>query len=93
MVLTAIHEMTAHDPLLRQARADSFAVICGALRQHIVRGQQEGWASDSLQPATTAAWIVSVLKRVLQQVIPARQNAMSLLDTGADVIWRTIYQL
>ncbi|WP_236743136.1 TetR/AcrR family transcriptional regulator [Mycobacteroides franklinii] len=93
VVLTAIHEMTAHDPLLRQARADSSAIICGALRQHIVRGQQEGWVSDSLQPATTAAWIVSMLERVLQQVVPARQNAMSLLDTGADVIWRTLYQL
>ncbi|WP_286144125.1 TetR/AcrR family transcriptional regulator [Mycobacterium sp. D16R24] len=93
VVLNAIHEMTAHDPLLRQTRADSFAAICGALRQHIVRGQQEGWASNGLQPATTAAWIVSMLERVLQQVVPARQSAMSLLDTGADVIWRTLYQL
>ncbi len=91
-VLTAIQEMTPHDPLLRQARADSFADTCGALDRHIARGQHEGWSPDSLQPTATAAWIVSMLERVLQHVVPVHQDTMPLLDAGADIVWRTLYR-
>ncbi|BBB40420.1 TetR family transcriptional regulator [Mycobacteroides abscessus subsp. bolletii BD] len=91
-VLTAIQEMTPHDPLLRQARADSFADKCAALDRHIARGQHDGWCPDSLQPAMTAAWVISMLERVLQHVIPNCHDATSLLDTGADIVWRTLYQ-
>ena len=91
-VLSAIQEMTPHDPLLRQARTDSFTTMREALHQHIARGQQEGWSPHDLQPDTTATWIASMLERVLQHVVPARPDATSLLDTGADIIWRTLYQ-
>lgn len=90
-VLSAIQEMSAHDPVLRQERAESFALRRSELRKHIIRGQREEWIDADLTADTTAAWLVSMVDRVMAQVMPRHGEVTSLIDTGTDILWRTLY--
>jgi AcrR family transcriptional regulator len=91
-VLAAIQEISAYDHALREELFDSFEHKRDKLREHILRGQNEGWIVNALDPDTTAAWLVSMVERVLQQVVPLIEDHISLLDTGADIIWRSLYE-
>lgn len=90
-VLAAIQEMTAHDPRLRHERVEAFQRKRGELRRHIARGQREDWIDADLAPDATAAWLISMVDRVMQQVIPSCGDAASLIDTGTEIVWRTLY--
>jgi TetR/AcrR family transcriptional regulator, ethionamide resistance regulator len=90
-ILRAIHEMSAHDPALRQDRAEAFVFKRAELRKHITRGQRGSWVDAELAADTTAAWLVSMVDRVMAQVIAGSVDTGSLIDTGADIVWRTLY--
>ncbi|WP_083341933.1 TetR/AcrR family transcriptional regulator [Mycobacterium talmoniae] len=90
-VLAAIQQMTAHDPHLRHERVEAFQRKRGELRRHIMRGQRENWIDADLAPDTTAAWLISMVDRVMQQVVPTCGDATSLIDTGAEIVWRALY--
>lgn len=91
VVVNAIQDLGARSPLLRRTRDDAFQRRATALRRHMVRGQRAGWVDAELAAATTAPWLVAMVDRVMQQVVPNQAIDASLLETGTEIIWKTLY--
>jgi len=75
---------------LRRTAAGAWA---DGLAGHLARGQEAGWVARELPARETAAWLASMLLRVLHEVVPRARDAELdvLLDTGAELLWATVY--
>lgn len=92
-ILSAAEEMTASDLILRREREDAFRQRKAALHRHISSGQRGGWVDSSLAAEATASWLVAMLDRVMQHVVPTQTQGFQLTPAGADIIWRTLYAI
>lgn len=90
-VVHAIQDLGARSPLLRRTRDDAFQRRATALRRHMVRGQRAGWVDAGLAAATTAPWLMAMVDRVMQQVVPNEAIDGSLLEAGTEIIWKALY--
>ena len=63
------------------------------LREHIERGQREGFVDPTLLAPETAAWLGWMIERGLRDVVgPAPESEVdALVAAHADVVWHTLY--
>lgn len=90
-ILSAAEEMVAHDLAVRHDRDEAHRRRRIALHQHITRGQRGGWIDPQLVSGATADWLIAMIDRVMQHVVPKRVGTAGISATGADVVWRTLY--
>lgn len=92
-VMAAILDEATRDAALRADVDAAIAAAISALAEAIERGQREGWADPALLPRETAAWLVWLLERGLNHIIPLADDArlQGLATTLAQMAWRTLY--
>ncbi|WP_236977300.1 MULTISPECIES: TetR/AcrR family transcriptional regulator [Mycobacterium] len=93
-LVAAVYETAASDAELRSQLAAALESMEGALRQHISRGQQEGWANAALDDGETARWLIYLTENGLRHIIgPAPERGVrELVEAWADTVWFTLYQ-
>jgi TetR/AcrR family transcriptional regulator, ethionamide resistance regulator len=93
-LVAAVYETAAHDAELRAQLAVALDSTESALRRHIARGQQEGWANTAVGDAETARWLIYLTENGLRHIIgPAPEHCVGeLVEAWADTVWLTLYQ-
>ena len=92
-VMAAILDEATHDATLRATIDGAIAAAIEALARHIERGQRDGWVDPELLPRETAAWLIWLLERGLNQIISGADDARvdGLAKTLARMASRTLY--
>lgn len=93
-LVTAVYETAASDAELRAQLAAALESMEDALRQHIARGQGEGWVNAAVDAAEMARWLLYLTENGLRHIIgPAPERGVQeLVEAWADTVWLTLYQ-
>ncbi|HEX7823407.1 MAG TPA: TetR/AcrR family transcriptional regulator, partial [Mycobacterium sp.] len=89
-LLAALADASAYDPGVRDEFHRLLTTGHTELAKHIRSAQQSGTANRSLDPDSTAAWLVWMIERGLyQQIRPASKNeAKRHVTSLASIVWR-----
>jgi AcrR family transcriptional regulator len=92
-LIAAINDEAMQDFTLREQWSNAIQSAIDGLQAHIELGQNEGWIDPELLPAETAAWLVWLLERGLNQVIvpSAEERLPALVETLATMSWQILY--
>jgi TetR/AcrR family transcriptional regulator, ethionamide resistance regulator len=93
-LVAAVYETAAADAELRTQLASTLESMESALRQHIARGQREGWVNAAVDDGETSRWLVYLTENGLRHIIgPApERDVQELVEAWADTVWFTLYQ-
>ena len=92
-LLAALADASTYDPGVREEFHRLLTIGHTELAKHIRRAQRSATADRSLDPESTAAWLVWMIERGLyQQIRPAgNRQAKRHVDALAMIVWRTLY--
>jgi AcrR family transcriptional regulator len=92
-LLAALAEASASDPGVRDEFHRMMAVGHTELAKHIRRAQACGGARKSIDPESTAAWLVWMIERGLyQQIRPSRPKQIPAhVAALASIVWHALY--
>jgi AcrR family transcriptional regulator len=92
-LIAAINDEAMQDFTLREQWGNAIQSAIDGMQTHIELGQKEGWIDPELLPAETAAWLVWLLERGLNQVIvPSVEDRLAaLVETLATMSWQILY--
>ena len=92
-LLAALADASAYDPGVRHEFHELLTIGHSELAKHIHRAQSAGAADPSLDPESTAAWLVWMIERGLyQQIRPAKGRQVKRhVSALASIVWRTLY--
>lgn len=92
-LLSAITELAATDPHVREGHERLVATAAEGIEGHIRAHQAAGAIDASIDAEATAEWLVWMLERGLHQLVrPADdRRADRLLDAMTELVWRTLY--
>jgi AcrR family transcriptional regulator len=93
-LFAAMSEGGPTDPRLQAAYEDLLRTIAAGLRQHIERGQQEGWIDPGLLGPGTAEWLVWGWERNASMVSDRAGEAefAKSLDGFTSFVWGALYR-
>jgi hypothetical protein len=91
--MAAILDEATHDGTLRATVDGAIAAAIEAIAHHIEGGQRDGSVDPELLPRETAAWLIWLLERGLNQIIPGADDVRidALAKTLARMASRTLY--
>lgn len=92
-LLAALADASAYDPGVRDEFHRLLTIGHTELAKHIRRAQQSGTADHSIDPESTAAWLVWMIERGLyQQIRPATtRETKRHVQALASIVWRALY--
>jgi AcrR family transcriptional regulator len=92
-LLAALADASAYDSGVREEFHRLLTIGHTELAKHIRRAQQSGTARTSLDPESTAAWLVWMIERGLyQQVRPAsKRETKRHVAALASIVWHALY--
>jgi AcrR family transcriptional regulator len=92
-LMTAINDEATQNDELRDILAKAIERGTEGTRAHIERGQAEGFVDPDLLPAETAAWLVWLLERGMNQVLGGAdpQKSELLRRNLTSMIWNVLY--
>ena len=92
-LMTAVNDEATQDDDLRDTVSAAIQRGIDGLRAHIERGQKEGFVDPNLLAAETAAWLVWLIERGLNQVLPTADagQAVVLRKDLTSMIWHVLY--
>jgi AcrR family transcriptional regulator len=92
-VMVAVYDEATRDGALRAGVDGAIDAGISALTAWIERGQADGFVDRELLPWETASWLVWLLERGLNHVVPDADDARlrALAETLAQMAWRTLY--
>ena len=92
-LLAALADASAYDAGVREEFHRLLTIGHVELAKHIRRAQASGTASRSLDPESTAAWLVWMIERGLyQQIRPAsKAEAKRHVTALSSIVWRALY--
>jgi TetR/AcrR family transcriptional regulator, ethionamide resistance regulator len=92
-LIAAVYDEAAYNPAVREQVAGLIKDGISGLRDHIERGQREGFVDPELLAPETAAWLAWMVERGLRDVVgPAPEPEVgALVAAQADVVWHTLY--
>jgi TetR/AcrR family transcriptional regulator, ethionamide resistance regulator len=93
VVVSAMLDAATTDPAIREALNAMMAGNTANLREHIERGQREGWVDRRLLAAETAAWLSWGSERGVFQLPPDAVGAEldRVVDAYTEFVWRILY--
>jgi AcrR family transcriptional regulator len=92
-LMTAINDEATQNDELRDTLAGAIQRGIEGTRQHIERGQAEGFIDPTLLAPETAAWLVWLLERGMNQVLNTAEPGHSALlrRNLTSMIWNVLY--
>jgi AcrR family transcriptional regulator len=92
-ILGAVADAAAYDPRVRAEHGALVSGVVTSLTAHIRAAQRAGTACPDLDPARTAAWIIWMHERGLQQLVSPADDAEArrLRKALTAVVWRPLY--
>jgi AcrR family transcriptional regulator len=92
-LLAALAEASTYDSVVREEFHRMLSTGHVELAKHIRRAQAAGKARDTLDPESTAAWLVWMIERGLyQQIRPASEaDVRRHTEALASIVWHTLY--
>jgi AcrR family transcriptional regulator len=92
-LMAAVYDTAAYDATVRDEVSAMMARNTAGLRNHIRRGQKQGWIDVDLLPAETAAWLTWMAERGQHQMVRSAADGEldRLIDAYADIVWNTLY--
>jgi TetR/AcrR family transcriptional regulator, ethionamide resistance regulator len=93
-LFAAMSEGGPADPRLQSAYEDLLRTVASGLREHIVRGQREGWIDSGLLSAGTADWLIWGWERNASMVSDwaAEVEFAKSLDGLTSFVWGALYR-
>jgi AcrR family transcriptional regulator len=93
VIVSAVLDAATTDATIRQALNAMMAGNTANLREHIERGQREGWVDPRLLPAETAAWLSWGSERGVFQLPPDATGTEldRIVDAYTEFVWRILY--
>jgi AcrR family transcriptional regulator len=91
-LISAVYDEATQDSSLRDQLGAAITDAIDTLQAQIERGQRAGWADGELLARETAAWLVWLIERGLNQIIPSADDAQvdRLTDALAQMGWQTL---
>ena len=92
-LIAAAYDEAAYNPAVRELVTRFIESGITGLREHIERGQREGFVDPALLAPETAAWLGWMIERGLRDIVgPAPESEVeALVSAHADVVWHTLY--
>lgn len=92
-LMTAINDEATQNDELRDTLATAIERATAGTREHIERGQAEGFVDPNLLAPETAAWLVWLLERGMNHVLGAvkAEQAALLRRNLTSMIWNVLY--
>lgn len=92
-LMAAVYDEATQNSALRESINSAIRIASESVCEHIERGQREGWVDPELLAPETASWLVWMLERGLNQLVPdakkARANRLKL--NLASMVWHVLY--
>ncbi|MGE4425157.1 MAG: TetR/AcrR family transcriptional regulator [Solirubrobacteraceae bacterium] len=92
-ILTAIDEVAAYDPGVRERTRSQLDRSVGGLRAHIEAGQAGGYVDRELDPPIAALWLTRLVQRgITMLVVPADAEQTDARVTELTrIVWSALY--
>jgi AcrR family transcriptional regulator len=93
-LMAAVYDTASYDATVREEVSTMMSRNTAALRNHIKRGQKQGWIDPNLLPAETAAWLTWMAERGQHQMVRGADDAEveRLIDAYSEIVWNTLYE-
>ncbi|WP_205698865.1 TetR/AcrR family transcriptional regulator [Conexibacter sp. SYSU D00693] len=93
VVMSAAYEVAPFDAAVGAALHDLSTRGVAGLRQHLKRGQREGWVDAALPADETATFLTAMGERAYQQLrrLGAEHDLDRLRAAHTDLVWHALY--
>jgi len=93
LLMAAVHDAAAYDPLVRELVDELIDASIDDAREHIERGQREGFVNPALPPRPTAAWLVHMCERALHRFVRTADepDVAGSVEALTEIVWQTLY--
>lgn len=93
-LISAVQETAPFDAGVHAAYEAMISQVVQRISDHIIAGQAAAAISASIDPESTAQWLVRMLERGAYQVIPGSDDTglESLEDAFTRIVWNALYR-
>lgn len=93
-LMVAMADTAGSDARVREVFEELMGLGQRQVAAHVLRGQQDGWATDAVAADDLAGWLVWMAERGLARFASAAANpseADKVADAMAHIVWHSVY--